>query len=689
MKKLFLSLKNTIKQAWSLDTRSLSLFRVGIALVVIADLCLRSRYMIEHYTDFWLFPREALFSLENSKTMFSIHAANGQLWYQVVLFALHGFFALCMLVGYRTKMATILVWILTVSLQNRNMSINSGADDLLRLVLFWSMFLPLNRHWSWDSQKQHEIKRVHGAFVLFSVWSIAFIVQQMMLYWVTAYLKFGPEWYVTHTAVYEILALEWFRTSFGTLLYPHKNILEFLSWASMFTEFLAPLLLIFPFWKTGSRFLGIILIIGLHIGIVTTIGVGIFPWVSMISMLALLPSFFWDKILKKMSPKWELIVYYDDHCGLCARWIRVLRSYAIFSGVEYVWLSQAPLSVQKISQTDDAWVIARWRKYFLGYDGFVELTKQSWILRPYALIGRLFPLNLIGHIVYKTISKTRKFCEIPRPITLEKSSHIARIIGSIICAISLYIIIVINISVVSCGNTWKSFFRAWPMSWISILQERWFYPVESHDVNYGHGWWSWPGFLAPEKAKTCMNTAMLEDSIQSPVLKKLWKWHTEITWWWTFLPRIDQYWWMFAPNPLNTDYWMVIDADVKSKSDSTKIIKKDIWKEYALGDSTNLSVNFEKPDIHALSVADRWRKYITNIFEWNYDEKYVDYFARSLCQKYNNSESSETLEKFQIYKVWQMTQPGYFRTPIGRKVIWQHCCLKDGCFNETAPVTKP
>ena len=140
--------------------------------------------------------------------MFSLHAANGQFWYQAVLFVLHGFFTLCMLVGYRTKMATILVWILTVSLQNRNMSINSGADDLLRLVLFWSMFLPLNRHWSWDSQKQHEVKRIQGTFVLFSVGSIAFIMQQILLYWVTAYLKFGPEWYVTHTAVYEILTLE-------------------------------------------------------------------------------------------------------------------------------------------------------------------------------------------------------------------------------------------------------------------------------------------------------------------------------------------------------------------------------------------------------------------------------------------------------------------------------------------------
>jgi hypothetical protein len=81
------------------------------------------------------------------------------------------------------------------------------------------------------------------------------------------------------------------------------DIMELLSWASMFTEFIAPLLLISPVWKTGSRFIGITLIVGLHIGIVTTIGVGIFPWVSMVSMLVFLPSFFWEKVIKKLSPK--------------------------------------------------------------------------------------------------------------------------------------------------------------------------------------------------------------------------------------------------------------------------------------------------------------------------------------------------------------------------------------------------
>jgi len=147
-----------ISRGWSLDLRSLSLFRIGIALMVIADLALRSRYIVEHYTDMGIYPRSALQTLGESMTTLSFHTASGQLWFIVVLFIIHGLFALSLLVGYRTRLASIVLFIMTVSLHNRDMIINSGADDLLRVVLFWSMFLPLDRYWSWDKDRYISIK---------------------------------------------------------------------------------------------------------------------------------------------------------------------------------------------------------------------------------------------------------------------------------------------------------------------------------------------------------------------------------------------------------------------------------------------------------------------------------------------------------------------------------------------------
>lgn len=127
--------------------------------------------------------------------------------------------------------------------------------------------------------------------------------------------------------MYEILSLETFRLPFGIVLYEHPGILRFLSGASMFAEFFGPLLLIFPFFHTWSRIAGILALAILHLGIVTHIGVGIFPWVAMVSLVALLPSGFWDRIIQRWKPHGAAIVYYDDHCGLCSRWIRVLQNF--------------------------------------------------------------------------------------------------------------------------------------------------------------------------------------------------------------------------------------------------------------------------------------------------------------------------------------------------------------------------
>ena len=71
----------------------------------------------------------------------------------------------------------------------------------------------------------------------------------------------------------------------------------------MIVEFVGPILLIFPFFHTWARLIGIIAIISLHVGIVTHIGVGIFPWISMTAIIALLPSSFWDRIIRRWEPR--------------------------------------------------------------------------------------------------------------------------------------------------------------------------------------------------------------------------------------------------------------------------------------------------------------------------------------------------------------------------------------------------
>ena len=55
------------------------------------------------------------------------------------------------MIGYRARLATIACWFLVMSIHNRNPMILSAGDILLRLLLFWAMFLPLGARYSVDA----------------------------------------------------------------------------------------------------------------------------------------------------------------------------------------------------------------------------------------------------------------------------------------------------------------------------------------------------------------------------------------------------------------------------------------------------------------------------------------------------------------------------------------------------------
>ncbi|MDY7080948.1 MAG: HTTM domain-containing protein, partial [Halobacteria archaeon] len=80
-----------------------------------------------------------------------LHALSGDAWFQVLLFVVASVFALMLVVGYRTKVATVVSLVLLVSLHLRNPVILNGGDSLLRRLLFIGIFLPLGEQWSVDA----------------------------------------------------------------------------------------------------------------------------------------------------------------------------------------------------------------------------------------------------------------------------------------------------------------------------------------------------------------------------------------------------------------------------------------------------------------------------------------------------------------------------------------------------------
>ncbi|MCB0386621.1 MAG: hypothetical protein KDD43_14610, partial [Bdellovibrionales bacterium] len=140
-----------LREVFGLDLRSLALFRVSLGLLIIADLINRGRYLVAHYTDFGVLPRHALLEYFANKWHVSLHLAGGSEGFQAFLFAVAFIFALMLMVGYRTRLATIVSWVLLVSLQLRNPMVLQGGDALFKMLVFWAMFLPLGAKFSVDS----------------------------------------------------------------------------------------------------------------------------------------------------------------------------------------------------------------------------------------------------------------------------------------------------------------------------------------------------------------------------------------------------------------------------------------------------------------------------------------------------------------------------------------------------------
>lgn len=291
-------LKELVNKYFYLDLRSLALLRICTGAILIADILDRSRDLTVMYTDLGALPREALF-IYPKLWWLPLHMLSGQLEFEVLLFILQGVFALMLLIGYRTTLASILSWIMLNSLQNRNQLLLFGADQALRVLIFWGMFLPWHAKYSIDALYS---KRVSLPLRFVSGATIAYILQVIIIYVFAALLKSDPVWTIEGSAIYYALSLEVFRSSFGNFLYHTPFLLKPLTFIVLVQEFLGTFFIFSPF-KTGlMRFLVVLSFIGLHIGFGLNMNLGIFPYVSIIIWLALLPSEFWETLFKQIKP---------------------------------------------------------------------------------------------------------------------------------------------------------------------------------------------------------------------------------------------------------------------------------------------------------------------------------------------------------------------------------------------------
>ena len=205
-------------------------------------------------------------------------------------------FSIPLTLGCFTRVCAFVCWLGVIAIQEANPAILSGADRLLHLLLFWSIFLPLGEAWSLEAALGRKRAPALPTTTRWASWAIA--LQVAFVYWFAALSKSDPVWTQSHNALFYALNIEYLTSPWGAWLRQFPGLLRCLTVATLCLEYLGPLLLFVPFQRDRLRMAAVTLFLAFHlIGMQALLAIGFFPWVCAAAWLIFLPGSFWTLVL--------------------------------------------------------------------------------------------------------------------------------------------------------------------------------------------------------------------------------------------------------------------------------------------------------------------------------------------------------------------------------------------------------
>lgn len=217
----------------------------------------------------------------------SLHFFSGSVDFQYFLFAISGIAAFCLTIGFHAPLATIACWLLWASVQTRTPLLQNGGDDLLRMLLFWSMFLPL------PSRSFSACGGISAQIGTSRIASAAILLQVCLMYFFAGSWKLTGDW-INGNELHRILDDGFFARPLAYYLHAFPALTSIAGTAVVFAEHLLAILLLIPsrFWR--ARCVVIAALALMHVGIEFTLTIGLFSFVCWTALLLFLPAGLWD-----------------------------------------------------------------------------------------------------------------------------------------------------------------------------------------------------------------------------------------------------------------------------------------------------------------------------------------------------------------------------------------------------------
>ena len=192
--------------------------------------------------------------------------------------------SVCLLAGYRTRIASAVVFVAVLSFERRTPSIFCSADGLLRNLTFLLMLAPAGASLSAD-----RLRTAPGRFWAFPArapWVLRIVqIQISVIYLSAVWLKLhGPDWR-DGTAVSYAMRLEDFQRFAPPDALSHSLLFStVVSYWTIAVELMIAVLV----WNRAARPVVLLLGVGLHLGLGASLRIGFFTETMLVAYLAFL-----------------------------------------------------------------------------------------------------------------------------------------------------------------------------------------------------------------------------------------------------------------------------------------------------------------------------------------------------------------------------------------------------------------
>lgn len=606
-----------LEELFGFDLRSLAAFRIGLALILMADLIIRSHDIKALYSDEGVLPSAVLKDITNP-LHWSIHAISGEPFVQTILFLMAFLMALGLLVGYRTRLATIASWALLISLHNRNPLLQFAGDDMLRALMFWAMFLPLGACYSIESALNSSPDPLPKRVLSGATFALSLQVYYVYVF-SAGYKTTSPIWWPDLSAVYYALSFDQYAAPLGQFLLNFKPLLPLSTFFTLVLEWIGPLFLFVPVATTFFRTATIITFILLHVGFGLTLHIGLFPALGIFTWLVFIPSDIWDGLYQRIytPERAGLRINYDRDCGFCKKVVYLLRTILILPKTPLLQCQDNP-SILADMEEKNSWVIVDWQenRYF-KWEGIAYVVSLSPLFGFLAPILRLPPLMAVGTKVYETIASNRRMAgNFTKPFKYRPIEiHSFKLMNVVTLLLLAYITV-----------------------------------------------WNFKNLVELTTSRGTVTSGILKSSeriFKSKTLNSI-DWVSRIL-------RVDQSWSIFAPAPPRDDGWYVVVGKLKDGSEV------DILRNGA-------AVNWDKPSIQVRNTIYpnmQWRTYFINLNR-AIGKKIIPYYGEYLCRDWNEQHpGAKEVESFEIYFMSERTVPPGGTQNVEKISILQQSCSQD------------